>query len=37
MAEEAIITSVKKYLNELTQIDVPVKFGIIFGSHAKKR
>ena len=36
MAERSIITSVKNYLNELLRVGIPVKFGIIFGSHARK-
>ncbi len=36
MVEESVITSVKKYLNELRRVGVPVKFGIMFGSHARK-
>ncbi|MCI5143987.1 MAG: nucleotidyltransferase domain-containing protein [Candidatus Electrothrix sp. AR3] len=35
MAEESIILSVKKYLRELLQIGIPVRFGVIFGSHAR--
>ncbi len=36
MAEESIITSVRKYLNELLRVGIPVKFGVMFGSHARK-
>jgi len=36
MAEESIIRSVKKYLNELLQAGIPVRFGIMFGSHARE-
>jgi len=36
MAEESVIISVRKYLNELLRIGVPVRFGIMFGSHARK-
>jgi len=36
MAEESIIKSIRKYLNELQRLGVPVKFGILFGSHARK-
>lgn len=36
MAEKSIIISVKKYLNELLRAGIPVRFGIIFGSHARK-
>ena len=36
MAEEAVITTVRKYLNELLRAGIPVQFGIIFGSHARK-
>ena len=35
MAEEAIIKSVKRYLDALMQVGIPVKFGIIFGSCAR--
>ena len=35
MAEESVITSVRKYLNELLRVGIPVKFGIMFGSHAR--
>lgn len=30
------MTSVRKYLNELLRAGIPVKFGIVFGSHARK-
>lgn len=36
MVEESIITSVRKYLNELLRVGIPVKFGVMFGSHARK-
>ncbi|HHC23962.1 MAG TPA: nucleotidyltransferase domain-containing protein [Desulfobacterales bacterium] len=36
MAEESVITSVRKYLNELLRAGIPVRFGIMFGSHARK-
>ena len=36
MAEESIIKSIRKYLNELQRLGVPIKFGILFGSHARK-
>ncbi len=36
MAEKTVIKSVKKYLNELTQAGVPVRFGIMFGSYARE-
>ncbi|HAO23309.1 MAG: hypothetical protein BWK80_22155 [Desulfobacteraceae bacterium IS3] len=36
MAEESVIISVKKYLNELLKLGIPVQFGILFGSHARK-
>lgn len=36
MAEESIVTLVKRYLNELLRIGVPVRFGVMFGSHARK-
>ncbi|MDY0221949.1 MAG: nucleotidyltransferase domain-containing protein [Desulfobacterium sp.] len=36
MAEESIITSVRKYLNELLRVGIPVKFGVMFGSYARK-
>ena len=36
MAEKSVIISVKKYLNELLRAGIPVRFGIIFGSHARK-
>lgn len=36
MAEEPIIKSIRTYLNELKRLGVPVKFGILFGSHARK-
>lgn len=35
MAEESIIISVKNYLRALSQAGVPVRFGILFGSHAR--
>jgi len=34
MAEEAIINSVRKYLNYLKENGFNVSFGILFGSHA---
>lgn len=36
MADESIIKSIRKYLNELQRLGVPVKFGILFGSHTRK-
>jgi predicted nucleotidyltransferase len=36
MDEKATIESVKKYLNELLRIGIPVQFGILFGSYARK-
>ncbi len=36
MAEESVIISVKKYLNELLRVGIPVRFGIMFGSYARK-
>ncbi|MDM8523348.1 nucleotidyltransferase domain-containing protein [Desulfococcaceae bacterium HSG8] len=36
MAEESVITSVRKYLNELLRVGIPVRFGIMFGSHARE-
>lgn len=36
MVEESVITSVKKYLTELTQLGVPVNQAILFGSYARK-
>jgi len=36
MAEESIIIAVRKYLNELLRAGVPVRFGILFGSYARK-
>ncbi len=33
--QELVIQSVKKYLQELLQIGIPVRFGIIFGSYAR--
>ncbi len=36
MAEESVIISVRKYLNELLLAGIPVRFGIMFGSHARK-
>jgi len=36
MAQESIVKSVRKYLNELKRLGVPVKFGILFGSYARK-
>jgi predicted nucleotidyltransferase len=35
MAEEAIIKSVKEYLNELLRLGIPVQYGILFGSYAQ--
>ena len=35
MAEESIIKSVKQYLKELLRAGIPVKFGIMFGSHTR--
>ena len=36
MAEESVIIAVRKYLNELLRAGIPVQFGIMFGSHARK-
>ncbi len=36
MAEESAMTSARKYLNELLRVGVPVRFGIMFGSHARQ-
>ncbi len=36
MAEAAVIVAVRKYLNELLRAGIPVQFGIMFGSHARK-
>ncbi len=36
MAEESIIITIKKYLKELSNIGVPVKQAVLFGSYAKK-
>ncbi|MGB5686316.1 MAG: nucleotidyltransferase domain-containing protein [Candidatus Electrothrix sp.] len=35
MSEESIKQSVKKYLRELLRAGIPVRFGILFGSHAR--
>ena len=35
MAEESIKQSVKKYLRELLRLGIPVRFGVIFGSHTR--
>ena len=35
MAEKSIQQSVKKYLRELLRAGIPVRFGVIFGSHAR--
>ncbi|SLM28774.1 conserved hypothetical protein [Desulfamplus magnetovallimortis] len=35
MAEESIIKSVKQYLKALLKAGIPVKFGIMFGSHVR--
>jgi predicted nucleotidyltransferase len=37
MAEESVIISVKKYLNELIKLGIPVQYGILFGSYASSR
>ncbi len=36
MPEESVIASARKYLNELLEIGIPVRFGILFGSQARK-
>ena len=36
MAEESIIASARKYLNELLKLGIPVRYGILFGSQARK-
>ncbi len=36
MAEAAVIVVVRKYLNELLRVGIPVQFGIMFGSYARK-
>ncbi|HEX9973086.1 MAG TPA: nucleotidyltransferase domain-containing protein [bacterium] len=35
MVKKSIITSVKKYLNELLKIGVPVQYAILFGSQVR--
>jgi len=30
-----IVASVKRYLKELAKVGVPVRFGVLFGSHAR--
>ncbi|MCB9421174.1 MAG: nucleotidyltransferase domain-containing protein [Ardenticatenaceae bacterium] len=35
MADDTIVTSVKKYLNELLRLGVPVQYGVLFGSYAR--
>lgn len=35
MAEDAIVKSVKKYLNELLRLGIPVQYGVLFGSYAQ--
>jgi predicted nucleotidyltransferase len=37
MADQSIIKSVKKYLNELLKLGIPVQYGILFGSYAQKQ
>ena len=36
MAEESVILSVRKYLNELLRLGIPIQCGILFGSHARE-
>ena len=36
MAEESVVASARKYLNELLKLGVPVRYGILFGSQARK-
>ena len=36
MVEESVVIAVRKYLNELLRIGVPVQFGVVFGSHARR-
>lgn len=36
MAEKSIVASAKRYLNELIKHGIPVRYGILFGSHARK-
>jgi len=36
MAEESVVASARKYLNELIKLGVPVRYGILFGSQARK-
>ncbi len=35
MAEEAIVKAVQGYLQALALQNIPVKFGVLFGSHAR--
>ncbi|MBU0701491.1 nucleotidyltransferase domain-containing protein [bacterium] len=35
MVEKSVIISVKKYLNELLKLGIPIQYGILFGSHAQ--
>jgi predicted nucleotidyltransferase len=36
MVEKSVIASVRNYLKELLRVGVPVKQGIVFGSHARE-
>lgn len=36
MGEESVIASARRYLNELINRGIPVRYGILFGSHARK-
>ena len=36
MAEESVILSVRQYLNELMRLGIPIRCGILFGSHARE-
>jgi len=37
MDETSVIISVRKYLNELLKAGIPIRFGIMFGSYARKK
>jgi predicted nucleotidyltransferase len=35
MADEAIVKSIQNYLRAVEQKDIPVKYGVLFGSYAR--
>lgn len=37
MSKQSVEKTIKQYLNELIILGVPVKFGVLFGSHTREK